>query len=359
MNRKQLNQHPGRHLSVFATVLSLAGVLLVTACSQAPAWSQIPSITRLSPRSTIVVADAVRQQAGTDGPTSSGSRRMYIAGLSQSNGVWAALCPVSLKLSRVTIQNSVVVGDAYGSAHAFPVGTDVSQLALDGAGHIHMVQGRPTRILQARAVSVVDLEGNQLTSYSLPAIRASALPFLNGSDLIWKMSKTLVKQQTVSPLTSESNVNESGQYQYIGPLKDGGYFVYGVVSEVITLHRADGSVRGSVSAPLDAAYQVVGTPVPKRPQPSDIIRTVWAASDSTGLLYICLSGMKNDAARIAVIGAESGSLLRVIEAALPAFPADTTAANSAGIMFPGFGAVDDQLVIADTQKAVVAIYSIR
>jgi hypothetical protein len=56
------------------------------------------------------------------------------------------------------------------------------------------------------------------------------------------------------------------------------------------------------------------------------------------------------------VDAQTGTLLKVIAAALPAFPELITAVNPLGIVVPGHGAVDDHLVIMDQKTGSVAIY---
>ena len=84
---------------------------------------------------------------------------------------------------------------------------------------------------------------------------------------------------------------------------------------------------------------------------------MWAAPTSDGLLYVCLSGtLGSGPAFLAVIDANSGTLQKVISADLPEFKEDITWNNPTGTILPTTGAVDDQLVIADRGKGVLAIF---
>jgi hypothetical protein len=327
-----------------------AGIILCVAFWE-PAVCRASPVDRLSPSQVVHVSDIVRQDVGLLVPDTP-SGRLSLRDVSQGGGIWAALVPVSNT-------TAVVAVGTQRSAHAFMVPGDVRQIAVDQYGHTHLLH-RYRHPATHRDISVLDSEGSLLDQYSIPASGAS--PLLTGSGLIWKLPHALVTKQAfvaLLELDGSHDVNDTiAQRQFVGALPPGrGYFTFGDLSEMITLHREDGSVLSSFAAPLDAAYKEIGASVPKLPLSSERSRVIWASATQGGLLYVCLSGLPiSGPAFIAVIEAKSGALQKVIGAQLPAFSKAATGTNPTGTMMPGMGAVDDQLVIADQQRGVIALY---
>jgi hypothetical protein len=261
--------------------------------------------------------------------------------------------------------NTVVAGDVFGSAHTFNTEADVNDFAADQSGHIHLLHKYdPRKMADGRRVSIVDVSGNSVSEYDLPVVAGRVQPIIKSSGVTWVTQEALFSASSFTPFVLPSklqDINDTGvQVRYVGPLNDGGYYTFGSGSEIITLHSSDGSVSGSFPAPLDKAYQAIGHPVPKQPPApggSGTVRVIWAAGTPNGQLYICLSGLKTAGpAYIAVVDAQTGTLLKVIAASLPAFPELITAVNPLGTVIPATGAVDDHLVMVDQVKGSVAIY---
>lgn len=306
--------------------------------------AQTIPIEKISPSQTIMLGDIVAQQLG--GYVS----RNGLQALSQANGVWAVLFYSS-------VGRSVITSDSHGPAHAFPTAVDVEQVAVDQDAHIHLVH-RYLWPENKRVVSVFDLLGNQVTEYSIPI--GLAQPFLTGSGLLWKSGNALAAAHTFIPLMQldgSRDVNDAfGESPFVGAV-GGGYFTFGSHSEMITIHRSDGSIVSSGPAPLDAAYKAIGALVPKPPTSSDYVRVLWASTARSGSLYVGLSGLPvSGPAYIAVIDPQTRTLQKVITATLPSFRDEISRLNPLGTMFAAMGTIDDQLIIADEPRGVLAIY---
>ena len=310
-----------------------------------------PAVTTANFKQLINLEEVIRRDL-SQATTPNGSNQIAVRRISQAQGAWAASVPFSSSTTAIVTGHS-------GQAHAFIAAGRVRQLAIDHELRLHLLHyTQPSA--PASDVSVMDLQGNSLENYSIPG--ATGSPFLNSSNVMWKVAGALVSKQAFTPLLQLNGVRDLNEARaqriIVGALPvDGEYFTFGDLSELITQHGKDGSVLSSYEAPLDAAFQAVGVSFVKPPQPSDISRVIWAASTPNGLLYICLSGAPAAGpAFIAVLEVSSGKLLKVLRAELPRFKNAVTARNVNGTMTPAMGAISDQLVIADQQNAMVAVY---
>jgi hypothetical protein len=336
----------GKYPFCCASFVKGPAILLFASLLSVLSLAQTVPFEKLSPRQTIMLGDVVTEQLGGH------FARNPVQAISQAHGVWAVLFSSS-------IGKSVVTGDAHNQPHAFSVAVDIEQIAVDQDRRVHLAH-RYLRPSDKRTVSVVDLAGNSVSEYLVPA--GFVHPFLTGSGIVWKSQDALVGPSKFLPilqLNGLSDVNDSpNELEFVGTLTGGGYFTFGSGSEVITLHAPDGSVWSSYPAPLDAAYAAIGSPVPKPGPETEVVRVMWASTGSNGLLYVALSGLPAAGpVYVAVIEARSGTLQKVLRAELPKFKDEISPANPDGVMFPGRGVVDDQvMMIADQQKAVLAIY---
>jgi hypothetical protein len=309
-------------------------------------------VSKIGPSQVINLGDIIRRDIGLSGlGVKEDVKQISITHVSQAGGVWAAVVPFAFK--------TTVLATGRGNiSHAFTVSGRVRQLAVDQEGRLHLLE-RSQVSSSAPDIWVMDESGASLEHYSLSVV--SAVPFLSDSGVLWKAPDAIVAKQLFIPLLQLNGKRDSNelipQVVTVGALSDHGYFTFGNLSEVITVHGPDGSVLRSYPAPLDSAYEAIGVSFGKPPQPSEISRVMWAASTGEGLLYVCLSGtLGSGPAFLAVIEASSGTLQRVVSAELPGFKDGVAANNPAGTMLPATGAIGDQLVIADRSRGVLAIY---
>ena len=327
----------------------------LSVCAFFPATAQspdIPAVQVSAVKQVININDILRRELKYEADVSDRNKRIAMGQISQANGSWAISVPLSPR------STGFVVGTD-SEEHTFIFAGRVRQLALDQDHNIHIWQ-RTLPPAEGETVLVLDWQGSVVDHYSLP--EASASPFLTQTGIVWRVPGALVNKNLFASLyekadVSDANDKTSGQRVYVGALPGNeGFFTFGDMTEGVVIHNRKGSVIKSYTAPLDSAYQALGMSFSRPAPPSESSRVLWAAATRAGLIYICLAGTSAAGpAYIAVLDVNSGTITSIIQAELPRLKQLVSPRNSTGIMFPGRGAVDDRLIIAD-QRGFLATY---
>lgn len=306
------------------------------------------SILHLSPQQTVKVGEVIQRDNKLAQPGA--TAELSIEKISQAETSWAALVPVSGG-------SAIVIGQGT-SLHSFTTSRKVVNLALDLEGHLHLLG--INRESGLGEVSIVDQSGSELGAYSLPVKRAA--PILTEAGVAWKAPGIFVSQQTFTPLLQLNGKrdpnDDTPQLVVVGSLPNGGgYYTFGNLSEIVTIHGSDGAVVKSYPVPLDVAFEAIGVSFVKPQPPTDASRVMWAAPTQSGQLYICLSGTRaSGPAFLVVVDVESGRIEKVISADLPRSAEAVASNNPNGTMLPSDGAMGKHLVIVDRGQGLVATY---
>ena len=262
-------------------------------------------VTPISPKRVINLREVIQRDIGLRADQVPEKQCSYAscAAVSQANGRWAAMLSISHS------ETAIISGTQNGTLRAIAIPGQFRSMKLTADAHIHLMPSK-----DPSTICVMDLTGNLVNNYPVDSDEAPP------------------PGEFLSALGS-------------------GFFTFDFVTETITLHRHDASIEKAYDAPLDAAYRAIGLSYPKIGSIGGNERVLWSDASPDGLLYVALSGTPaSGPISIAVIDVKLGILRKVIRADLPAVQSPN------GTMMPFAGAFGDQLVIADLNSGILAVY---